>query len=70
MSALVAVDRHLWLNLMGIKDRDKVFLLDASVLPSALFGDSMNTITSRFQEVKRHEEDVQFLPHCAQGEWL
>lgn len=69
MSALVAMERHLWLNLMVIKDRDKVFLLDASVLPSALFSDSMNTIASRFQEAKRHEEAfVRFLARCVQGE--
>ncbi|KAK3545899.1 hypothetical protein QTP70_016590 [Hemibagrus guttatus] len=37
MAALVATERHLWLNLMGIKDRDKSFLLDAPISPQGLF---------------------------------
>lgn len=40
MSALVAMERHLWLNLTGIKDRDRVFQLDATLSPSGLFDDS------------------------------
>lgn len=48
MSAMVAMERHLWLNLTGIKDRDEVFLLDAPVLPSGLFSKSMNTVVNRF----------------------
>lgn len=48
MPGLVSTERHLWLNLTGIKNRDKVFLLDAPVLPFSLFGDSVNTVISRF----------------------
>ncbi|ROI84191.1 hypothetical protein DPX16_19963 [Anabarilius grahami] len=39
MAAMVSTERHLWLNLTGIKDKDRVFLLDAPVSPSGLFGD-------------------------------
>ncbi|KAK3528509.1 hypothetical protein QTP70_000903 [Hemibagrus guttatus] len=41
MAALVATERHLWLNLTGIKDKDKSFLLDASISPQGLFGDKI-----------------------------
>ncbi|KAI2667000.1 Gag-Pol polyprotein [Labeo rohita] len=33
MSALVSTERHLWLNLTGIKEKDRVFLLDSLFLP-------------------------------------
>lgn len=29
MAAMVSAERHLWLNLRGIKKKDRVFLLDA-----------------------------------------
>ncbi|KAI2642464.1 Lamina-associated polypeptide 2, isoform alpha [Labeo rohita] len=67
MTAMVAAERHLWLNLTGIKDRDKIFLLDAPVSTSGLFGDSVNTVVTRFREAKRHTEAFdQFLPRRAQ----
>jgi len=41
MTALVAIERDLWLNLSGIKDKDKNFLLDTPLSPAGLFGDSL-----------------------------
>jgi hypothetical protein len=34
MAALVATERHLWLSLSDIKDKDRVCLLDAPLQPS------------------------------------
>lgn len=31
MAALVVTERHLWLNLLSIKEKDKAFLLDALI---------------------------------------
>lgn len=42
MAALVAMERHLWLNLLGIGEKDRAFLIDAP--PSGLFGDAVNTV--------------------------
>lgn len=68
MSAMVAMEMHLRLNLTGIKDRDKVFLLNAPVLPSGLFSKSVNTVVNRFWEAKGHAEAFdKFLPCCVQG---
>ncbi|CAM4674709.1 unnamed protein product [Leuciscus chuanchicus] len=53
MVALVATERHLWLNLSGIGDKDRACLLDAPVSPSGLFGDGVNNVVDRFQEAKR-----------------
>ncbi len=55
MAALVAAERHLWLTLSDIKDRDRVFLLDAPLSPSGLFGDAVNTVVDRHQEAGRRE---------------
>lgn len=46
MAPLVAMERHLWINLSGIKEKHKTFLLNALLSPSGLFGDS-------FQEAKQ-----------------
>ncbi len=53
MAALVAAERHLWLTLSDIKDRDRVFLLDAPLSPSGLFGDAVDTVVDRHQEAGR-----------------
>ncbi len=67
MAAMVSTERHLWLNLTGIKDKDHTFFLDATISPSGLFGDAVNIIATRFQEAKRYEEAfVRFLPRRAQ----
>ncbi len=68
MAAMVSTERHLWLNLTGIKDKDRTFLLDAPISPSGgLFGDAVNTVATRFREAKRYEEAfVRFLPRGAQ----
>lgn len=42
MAALVVVARLLWLNLLDIKERNRTYLLDASLLHSGLFSDSIN----------------------------
>lgn len=43
--------RNLWLYLLGMKEKDRVFLLDAQILPSGLFGDAVNTVVDWFLEV-------------------
>lgn len=52
MAALVVVERYLWYNLSGIKDRDRTFLIDAPLSSSGLFGNSINSVVERFQEAK------------------
>ncbi|KAL0159829.1 hypothetical protein M9458_043554, partial [Cirrhinus mrigala] len=44
MAALVAAERHLWLTLSDMKEKDRVFLLDAPLAPSGLFGDAVNSV--------------------------
>ncbi len=68
MAALVATERHLWLTLSNINDKDRVFLLDAPLVPSGLFGDAVNMVIDRFQEAKKQAAAFQrFLPRHSHG---
>ncbi|KAL0147294.1 hypothetical protein M9458_057396 [Cirrhinus mrigala] len=70
MAALVAAERHLWLTLSDMKEKDRVFLLDAPLSPSGLFGDSVNSVVDRYQEARKQAAAFQrFLPlrHPAHG---
>ncbi|KAL0148327.1 hypothetical protein M9458_056389 [Cirrhinus mrigala] len=59
MAALVATERHLWLTLSDMKEKDRVFLLDAPLSPSGLFGDAVNSVVDRYQEArKRRKQSV------------
>lgn len=44
IAALVDMEGHLWLNLLGLKDKEQTFLLDAPVLPSGLFGTAVEIV--------------------------
>lgn len=48
MAAMVVMERHLWLNLSGIKERDRTFFLYVPLSPHGLFGDAV-TVFERFQ---------------------
>lgn len=37
---IVTTERHVWLNLLGLKEQERYFLLDAPLSPSGLFGKS------------------------------
>lgn len=37
LAVLVTMERHLWLNLLGLKEKERSFLLDARVSPAGLF---------------------------------
>ncbi len=49
-SFLVILQRHLWLNLADLKDTDRKVLPNATVTPSSLFGDAVESIMERFVE--------------------
>ncbi len=63
MAAMVAAERHLWLTLSDMKDKDRVCLLDAPLSSSGLFGDAVNSVVDRFQEASKQAAAFQrFLP--------
>ncbi len=68
MADLVVTERHLWLTLSQLNDRDRVFLLNAPVSPSGLFGGAVNSVVDRFQEAKKQAAAFQqYLPHWSQS---
>ncbi len=52
MAASVAVERHLWLNLTEICEREKVFLMDAPISQSGLFGEAVSAVVDKFRSAK------------------
>ncbi len=54
MGFMIALQRHLWLNLTDLKDADHKVLLNALVTPSGLFGDAVESIIERFVEAQKH----------------
>lgn len=54
-------------NLSGIWEEENIFLLDAPVLPSGLFGNAVISVVDRFQVAKRQlAEFSQILPYGIQ----
>jgi len=68
MAAMVMMERHLWLNLSGIKECDKAGFLDAPVLPSGLFGAAVEMVVNRFKEARMQsaafEKFISLLLNC------
>lgn len=52
MVFMVATERHLWLKLSGIKEKDKNFLLDAPVTPTEFFKTAIETVVEKFREAR------------------
>ncbi|KAI5108305.1 hypothetical protein C0J45_1899, partial [Silurus meridionalis] len=59
MAALVATERHLWLTLSDLLDKDRAVLLNALMNPPGLFGDAVTTFANRFQEFKKQSAAFQ-----------
>ncbi len=60
MASLVVLERHLWLNLMEIKDADKIHFLDS---PTGLFGPAVEGFTECFTAAQKSSQAMQhFLP--------
>ncbi len=63
MAALVAAERHLWLNLTEIREREKVFLLDAPISQCGLFGEAISAVVDKFRSAKTQSAALkQFMP--------
>ncbi|KAK9957719.1 hypothetical protein ABG768_011942 [Culter alburnus] len=59
----VAAERHLWLNLMEIHDKEKVFLMNVPISQSDLLGEAVNTVVDKFRAAKSQSAVLrQFMP--------
>ncbi len=63
MAGSVAAERHLWLNLTEICEKEKVFLLDAPISQSGLFGEGVSSVVEKFRSAKTQSAALkQFMP--------
>ncbi len=63
MASLVVLERHMWLNLMEIKEADKVPFLDSLVSPTGLFGLAHEDIAESFTAAQKSSLAMRhFLP--------
>lgn len=49
---VTAIERHLWLNLSVLKEKERVFLFDGPVSPTDVFGTAVETVVQKFKEAK------------------
>lgn len=54
MVAIVATERHLFVNLADIEEKEKNFLLNEPVSPSEFFSTSVETVVGKFREAMAH----------------
>ncbi len=59
MSTMVVQERHLWLNLVEMKDVDKAHFLDAPIFQAGLFGDTVEGFAQLFSAVQQQTEAIQ-----------
>ncbi len=52
MAGSVAAERHLWLNLTEIHEKENVFLLDAPISQTGLFGQAVSSVVEKFRSAK------------------
>ncbi len=52
MAGSVTAECHLWLNLTEIREKEKVFLLDAPISQSGLFGEAVSSVVEKFRYTK------------------
>ncbi len=63
MAASVAAERHPWLNLTEIREKEKVFLMDAPISQSGLFGEAVSAVVDKFHSAKTQSAALkQFMP--------
>ncbi len=66
MAASVAAERHLWLNLTEIREKEKTFLMDAPISQSGLFGEAVSAVVDKFCSAKTQSAALnQFMPRRA-----
>ncbi len=59
MSTMVVQERHLWLNLVEMKDVDKARFLDAPISQVGLFSDTVEGFAQQFSAVQQQTEAIQ-----------
>ncbi len=66
MVASVAAERHLWLNLTEIREKENVFLMDAPISQSGLFGEAVSAVVDKFRSAKTQSAPPEGSPLAAE----
>lgn len=62
--AMVAMERHLWLNLVDIGSKENNLFLDAPFSSSVLFGTSVEALVEKFRDARAQSADFKrYIPH-------
>ncbi|KAL1270595.1 hypothetical protein QQF64_029611 [Cirrhinus molitorella] len=61
MSTMMVQEHHLWLNLVEMKDAEKVRFLDAPISQAGLFGDTVEEFAQQFSAVKKQTEAIKHI---------
>ncbi len=62
MAGSVAAERHLWLNLTEISEKEEVFLLDAPISQSGLFGEAVSSWWRNLRSAKTQSTALMCMP--------
>ncbi len=63
MAGSVAAERHLCLNLTEIHEKENIFLLDAPISQTGLFGEAVSSVVEKFRSAKSQSAALkQFMP--------
>ena len=63
MASLTVTERHLWLTLADMSERERAVFLNAPLSPTGLFGPAVSGIVDRFSEVQKASQAMNlFLP--------
>nr|XP_013884265.1 PREDICTED: uncharacterized protein LOC106532682 [Austrofundulus limnaeus] len=72
MASTVVVQRHLWLTLSDVPDKDRAAYLDEPIMPTGLFGQELDIIQTKFEQRKKQAEALCcIIPrHDSRWRWL
>ncbi len=62
----MAAERHLWLNLTEIREKENVFLMDAPISQSGLFGEAVSAVVDKFRSAKTQSAPPEGSPLAAE----
>lgn len=68
LAAMIATEQHLWLDLSGLKEKDRAFLMVAPISPLGLFGTVIETVHYIPTVVRTLQSPLLTLPQVPAGD--
>lgn len=70
MASTVVAQRHLWLTLLDVPEKDRAVYLDEPVSAEGLFGKSLDAIQAKFETRQKQTETLRSIiprPECLEA---